>query len=614
MKEYDASRFFWWASLSGSCFPRALPWAVMSTALTCVVHHYLHDAIYTKRTDHDFLQHPSLYQAFLVMVGFVMVFRTQIAYQRFWEARTMFAQMQSKWQDAVQQAFIFDDIHKSGGELQPRSMEAGKSYRHRMIHLFSVLHAMACIRLLRLDESFNGSPKAWLGSIGEWRELPPEEKAAWQADPANKYRENFIQNSKASYRFRCGEGFEFEPFPYLGSWDPAERNVLLEDPSVWLWGEEGVHYDATTGMSSEASIEANTYCGRLCINPEHTLPAEDVSVDRVGIVMGWIMREVGLRQIQGGVAVPPPVLSRLYQVLSDGRLGFQHCEKICDCPFPFPYAQLAWFLLATLSFTFPFLLTMYCYNMEFAAALAFILILCYHTLEEVARELQDPFNCAINDIYLQNLHKSYLMHLIVLDRQMRHPPRSLEQRLASACSVEEKWPDCPVLKPLENPEDISRARNLSQSSMGNPVSLGVAAGAVSPAAPARSSMTEPQEEQGHADTKRNGDFGPGGSQTAGNTMPHGDPQGGSTASALDDAKKSSTGIFHSSFVRADNEGAGLRRRGLGQPQGQTPAGAGMHGGEVPVVPPEDDLALPPDENGAVAGNALRAGVLDKALT
>ena len=34
-----------------------------------------------------------------------------------------------------------------------------------------------------------------------------------------------------------------------------------------------------------------------------------------------------------------------WQVLSDGRVGYMHCEKIADCPFPFPYAQLIFLML-----------------------------------------------------------------------------------------------------------------------------------------------------------------------------------------------------------------------------------------------------------------------------
>merc|ERR1712039_54645 len=36
----------------------------------------------------------------------------------------------------------------------------------------------------------------------------------------------------------------------------------------------------------------------------------------------------------------PPILSRLYQVISDGCLWFSHASKIAITPFPFPYHNL----------------------------------------------------------------------------------------------------------------------------------------------------------------------------------------------------------------------------------------------------------------------------------
>ena len=37
---------------------------------------------------------------------------------------------------------------------------------------------------------------------------------------------------------------------------------------------------------------------------------------------------------------PPPVLSRVYQELSNGMLGFNQSLKLADVPFPFIFAQI----------------------------------------------------------------------------------------------------------------------------------------------------------------------------------------------------------------------------------------------------------------------------------
>ena len=49
---------------------------------------------------------------------------------------------------------------------------------------------------------------------------------------------------------------------------------------------------------------------------------------------------VSQRQQLGGVAAPPPIVSRIFQELSNGLLGFENAYKVARTPFPFPYAQI----------------------------------------------------------------------------------------------------------------------------------------------------------------------------------------------------------------------------------------------------------------------------------
>jgi hypothetical protein len=67
----------------------------------------------------------------------------------------------------------------------------------------------------------------------------------------------------------------------------------------------------------------------LCGNPE-----------RCHLVYTWLLKELVLRRKAGGLATDGPVVSRIYQVLSDGMLSYLGARKLADTPFPFPYAQL----------------------------------------------------------------------------------------------------------------------------------------------------------------------------------------------------------------------------------------------------------------------------------
>merc|ERR1719379_2644487 len=71
------------------------------------------------------------------------------------------------------------------------------------------------------------------------------------------------------------------------------------------------------------------------------------SADPVQTVCKWILYEATRLQINQTSLVPPPILARVYQELSNGMIGYFMALKIADVPFPFPFAQfLQWALYA----------------------------------------------------------------------------------------------------------------------------------------------------------------------------------------------------------------------------------------------------------------------------
>ena len=79
---------------------------------------------------------PVCLQIYTFVLGFVLVFRCNLAYQRFWEGRTCLELMSSKWSDAALQTIIFDNAAEKS--------EADRlAFRSRMMSLFSLLqHAL----------------------------------------------------------------------------------------------------------------------------------------------------------------------------------------------------------------------------------------------------------------------------------------------------------------------------------------------------------------------------------------------------------------------------------------------------------------------------------------
>lgn len=115
---------------------------------------------------------------------------------------------------------------------------------------------------------------------------------------------------------------------------------------------------------------------------------------RVAMVEGWYMRRLIARQKfeQGeSAATSPPILSRLYQVISDGCLWFSHASKIAITPFPFPYSNLISIFLWSYTVMVPFLMNGVVMNDVLRAVFTFSAVFSYHSLSAVGDNLEDPF-------------------------------------------------------------------------------------------------------------------------------------------------------------------------------------------------------------------------------
>lgn len=58
-----------------------------------------------------------------------------------------------------------------------------------------------------------------------------------------------------------------------------------------------------------------------------------------------IQRSIISRLAAGGMRAPPPIVSRIFQELSNGLLFYNNATKMKEVPVPFPYVQLNAFLL-----------------------------------------------------------------------------------------------------------------------------------------------------------------------------------------------------------------------------------------------------------------------------
>ncbi|CAI5506784.1 unnamed protein product [Closterium sp. Naga37s-1] len=136
------------------------------------------------------------------------------------------------------------------------------------------------------------------------------------------------------------------------------------------------------------------------------------SRDRVYLVMCWLHRALVARRMAGGISQDAPIVSRIYQVLSDGMLGYENALKIVNTPFPFPFAQCVALLLHINALVIPLLMADWLADPLLASAITLLSVFSFYLLNEVAREIEEPFRFDPNDLPVVYLHHKFNERLV----------------------------------------------------------------------------------------------------------------------------------------------------------------------------------------------------------
>mmetsp|Transcript_21243 Transcript_21243/g.38768 ORF Transcript_21243/g.38768 Transcript_21243/m.38768 type:complete len:457 (-) Transcript_21243:145-1515(-) len=321
----------------------------------------------------EFVSHPYAFQLFAYLLGFVIVFRTQLAYQRYWEAVGALQAMSAKWLDGSLMAIVFDaggtnDTPLLWGTHDRESMQdtiensekggpCHKQFYREVVHLCSLLHAVA-LQHLRDDPNLDNLQFA----------------ACTEEDASTIRRVQSEAASVTSLSSKGGNGggppirYGFPTFS-----EPDLRDTLAQQKLPVLDGLSESERDAleTDAVGQPISTEA-----------------------RVAMVESWLMRRCLARQKfeQGHSAyTSPPILSRIYQVLSDGTLWFGAASKIAQTPFPFPYRNIISIFLWMYTLMVPVLINGIIMNVTLRAILCFCTVFAYHALNNIGDNLEDPY-------------------------------------------------------------------------------------------------------------------------------------------------------------------------------------------------------------------------------
>lgn len=120
--------------------------------------------------------------------------------------------------------------------------------------------------------------------------------------------------------------------------------------------------------------------------------------EKVDVIYMW-MNGLIVRSLKSGLLnVPPPILSRVFQETEKAMVEYNQVLEVMMIPFPFPYAQTAYFLLLLLGLFTPFAMCSWTNHPVSCTLLAFIAVVCLTSLELIASELENPFGTDANDL------------------------------------------------------------------------------------------------------------------------------------------------------------------------------------------------------------------------
>ncbi|KAF4697953.1 Zinc finger, RAN-binding domain containing 2, partial [Perkinsus olseni] len=331
--------------LSGSVFPRALVPALTAALITFGLGF---DAVSGWIPAE--IQHPFSVQIFAIILGYVIVFRTNMALGRYREGMSSVQQMVSKWGDAFVEISGFIAVSKE--RLDKDKVKLLEELRCRIVHWFSLLNAVATISLndgeVDLEKSF----------------------IVYSLKGASPWGACQTSDRLGSLRASSSSSVALEP---VGPVDLSTSKLPI--------------------IGECTRTEKNALAGKS---------------DKPLVVAGWITEEITRACLDGLLLIPPPILSRCYQEVSNGMLGYNQAFKVSLVPFPFPFAQMLALLLVVFLLILPMMVLRMTQSAALSPILSFFCLLGYWGLNEIAVELENPFGDDDNDLPLEAIHTEFV--------------------------------------------------------------------------------------------------------------------------------------------------------------------------------------------------------------
>mmetsp|Transcript_74533 Transcript_74533/g.197988 ORF Transcript_74533/g.197988 Transcript_74533/m.197988 type:complete len:490 (-) Transcript_74533:146-1615(-) len=379
-------------------------------------------------------------------LSFAIVYRTRMAWARYWEAATQVHFMFSKWSDCYTQLMSFIStaekrIKKSGdsGPEAEQLKQALKKARDNIAHDFSLISALATHRLTHGDISrMKRRTDVYMSGTcclcakccmfwSHWKDLIVTKQAL---------RSHDIEKAARLPQFRiielCSRRTEVRAKLQVAPGSPV-GNCFNPTYAVCRTVSE---FDTMTDASFCMTTSDVTWLSDLCVlgsmsddemagldgswrEDDAYDSSSNSQPDRVNMLASWINEDIN--ELVPLVGIPPPIMSRCYQELSNGMLGFNQATKMADIPFPFPFLQLMELLLVCYSCCLPIYAAQFTGGLFSSPILAIIVSLSFWSLSEISRELETPFADGPSQLPVIDMHERFVEVLRMMFFARRPP-------------------------------------------------------------------------------------------------------------------------------------------------------------------------------------------------
>lgn len=496
----------------GSAIYKAIPPTIFSTSLL-LVYHALHiDSENINQNSKHLIRHPYAVGALIAFFSFLLTFRLNFSYARYWESATAIHQMLSKWLDFAMNVAAFHYQAEQYKDFRPPSFGEYPNVKNvtgrNRDFSYTEEEALQTIQSLVQEESHKNSTTTGSAETDTrfrnlWRRNKKQQdnkKSKHQPKSINstditseaqvqnripiplRFQEQFTLGSprRSSLRSRLTrqsraslhltetrqartpapslflqeaahlvsllsgvamstlrndiDGTESPLVEYIPGkpWPPMDPDELSKDVKV-QYGEDRaiwrmVYFILGLSRSERHRTLYNAarpfaVLGGVSDGEIELLQQARGPYAKMALVTMWLQEFLSRETLNGSTGdIAPPIISRLYQFISDGVVGYNQARKIAYVPFPYPHAQITSFFSLTIIFIFPILYFSYLNKLSLACILNAVSVLVFLGSHEVARELENPFQNVPNDIPLITFQAQFNEALVCM--YAGYPPDS----------------------------------------------------------------------------------------------------------------------------------------------------------------------------------------------